>query len=251
MKRLLLLLLVTISLSATAQFRPYRDVVYLNDSSVIRGNICFAEPDSTLCVDTKYGCTFVYSKDEVLRYELQPQIRHKGFVLQSGIGIGDEIYYDDLIPFDISWGFKYRTGSLYSVGLNVKNQILSKFASSAGMEYSAASIIQISQRLYFTRKPISPYCELNLGLSLFHQELTNYYHYQSVNPFSNGITSFSDFFENALGLFFGGRGTCDVEIGCSIRDLDVALNCGLVFYKHSLHVLQTISLKLGYSLPIK
>lgn len=245
MKRLLLLLLVTISLSATAQFRPYRDVVYLNDSSVIRGNICFAEPDSTLCVDTKYGCTFVYTKDEVLRYELQPQVRQKGFVLQSGMGIGDVIYYDDMIPLDISWGFKYRTGSLYSVGLNVKNQM---FAISAG-DYSAASIIQISQRLYLTRKPISPYCELNLGLSLFHQELTNYYYYHHY-PFSNGITSFSDFFENALGLFFGGRGTCDVEIGCSIRDLDVALNCGLVFYKHS-HVLQTISLKLGYSLPIK
>lgn len=246
MKRLLLLLLVTISLSATAQFRPYRDVVYLNDSSVIKGNICFAEPDSTLCVDTKYGCTFVYTKDEVLRYELQPQIRHKGFVLQSGMGIGDVINYDDMIPLDISWGFKYRTGSLYSVGLNLKNQMLSKFVENAGMDYSAASIIQISQRLYFTRKPISPYCELNIGLSLFHQELTYYYYHF---PFSYGITSFSGFFENAW-YFFADRGTCDVEVGCSIRNLDVALNCGIGFYDNNIYS-RTISLRLGYSLPIK
>lgn len=255
MRRFLLLLLVTVSLSATAQFRPYRDVVYLNDSSVIRGKILFGEPDSTLFVDTPYGCTFAYTKDEVLRFELQPQVRHKGFVLQSGTSVGYTKGYN-LAPIvsDIYWGFKYRTGSLYSVGLNVKHQMSWKFTGNADMDISAASSIQISQRLYFTRKPISPYCELNIGLSLFCQELSSTYYYQSVNSFTGDFTFFG-FFENAW-YYFTDWGTCHIEIGCSIRNLDVALNGGISFYHHTFGGFgygighHTISLRLGYSLPI-
>ena len=249
MRKILLLLLVTVNLSATAQFRPYRDVVYLNDGSVIKGKIHFEEPDSTLFVDTPYGCTFAYTKDEVLRYELQPLIRHKGFVLQSGTSVGYNTGGDNHAPIvsDIYWGFKYRTGSLYSVGLNVKHQMFWMFTGNADRNISTASSIQISQRLYFTRKPISPYCELNIGLSLFRQGLSSTYYYQSVNSFTGDFTFFG-FFENAW-YYFADWGTCHMEIGCSIRNLDVALNGGISFYRNNVGF-HTISLRLGYSLPI-
>lgn len=221
-KQLLLFLLLAITFSVSAQFRVGPDVVYLKDGSVIRGTIRFAEPDSTLFVDTNYGCTFVYSKSEVERFELKEQIpykRGKGLLFRSSLsggmlvkwkdsGYQDE-WYDinnsnksqfDGIHMDVSLGLAYQVCSWYAVGLD-----FSHFFHFADCVLNA-SAVQIDQRFYLLRKQVSPYIDLKAGCS---------FNLNANKP--SGIWFYENLYEYENVGFTGA-----VDLGVSLKNFDMA-----------------------------
>lgn len=254
MKNTLLFLFLAVSLSATAQFRAFRDVVYLNDGSVIKGKIRFAEPDSTLFVDTQYGCTFTYTKDKVNHFELEwkkPFTREKGPVLRSSISGGLLACFDDKVSptlsADLSMDLFYRIGCWYEIGLDC-NYILFY------PDYSMNSLaVQLAQRCYFSRKPISPYLDLKIGVSGGRQNnlpesYESYYWYGDY--YRMGVVNRG---------FMG-----ELGVGLAVRNFDFALCAALSPYMRegfcysslydtyfcSQTNYYTFSLRIGYSFPL-
>ena len=228
-KTIFLFLLLTVGLTSIAQSRHFRDVVYLNDSSIIKGRIHFEEPDSTLFIDTPYGCTFAYTKDKVQRYQLESQMpfqRHKGFVLQSSISGGCFVFEDFF--YGVSIGLLYQIGSLYSIGLDGDYHIVLE---GSGRRFNT---VHLDQRLYFSRKPISPYLNSKIGVSTHYTLCSNYYQY------NNAVDHSIDW---------------ELGIGLSIKSIDVTA----CFGNASFSIYTVFSegadyygvLRLGYSLPIK
>lgn len=202
-KTIFLFLLLTVGLASIAQSRNFRDVIYLNDSSIIKGRIHFEGPDSTLFVDTPYGCTFAYTKDKVQRYQLESQMpfqRHKGFMLQSGVTVGKNLF-DVNACVDVSFGLAYCFGSIYSLGIGGSCFLYPYRSHSNDYFYNYFSIY-LDQRLYFSRKPISPFLEIKTGLPVV---------LQLVGPFDG-------YYYSTFPPFYGELGA-----GLSIRNIDMAI----------------------------
>ena len=225
-KTILLFLLLVVGLTSIAQSRHFRDVVYLNDSSSIKGRIHFEEPDSTLFVDTPYGCTFAYTKDKVQRYQLESQMpfqRHKGFVLQSSMAAGANF---SIWWGDASFGVLFRTGSIYSVGLGA-NCLFAPINHVIDFEnkiYYLFSInVYLDQRIYFSNKPTSPFLEIKAGLPCITYYLGPLYLYDKH--------------------FYG-----ELDAGVSIRNIDLSFY--VTTYDPYDFYSTLFGIRLGYSFPL-
>ena len=251
MKKLyLLFLLLALGLTATAQFHPYRDVVYLNDGSVIKGQIRFTEPDSTLFIDTQYGCTFVYTKDQVLRYGFNQKEsfqREKGFLLRSSISAGLLTNYEKqtYMGADMSMGLLYRTSPWYEIGLNCSYVLCTPDLSMNSLA------IQLAQRVYFLNKPLAPFLDFNVGFPI--GDLTNL-------PESND----NYYWYDHSGGFIRKWILLESGVGVITRDIDIAICFSLSpYYTEVSHTVSewgekvfvikdlfTISLRFGYSFSL-
>ena len=252
-KHLLLFLLLAIGFSASAQFRVGTDVVYLKDGSVIRGTIRFAEPDSTLFIDTNYGCTFVYSKSVVERFEMKEQKpfeREKGLKLQSSLAGG--WYVPNLVigfTSDVTIGLKYQVCNWYAVGLDFSWFFLFY----PGIINTPA--LQLDQRFYFLQKPVSPYLELKFGSS---------FSFNVNGECASGPT----LYEESYGFKDCGW-TGELGVGVSLRNVDLALCASVLPYKvlpvglhhepviifgynnYDYDPIMGFSIRIGYTFPIK
>ena len=252
-KHLLLFLLLVISFSASAQFRVGTDAVYLKDGSVIRGTIRFAEPDSTLFIDTNYGCTFVYSKSEVERFELKEQKpfeREKGLKLQSSLAGGwYEPNMEIGITSDVTIGLMYQVCNWYAVGLDFSWF----FLFCPGVITTPA--LQLDQRFYFMRKPVSPYLDLKFGSS---------FSFNMDGEYASGPTLYEEYYG-----YKDCGWTGELGVGVSLRNVDLTLCASVLPYKHIKLVesqqysmayvysyksgdrCMGFSIRIGYTFPIK
>lgn len=235
MRRLLLVLLVTVSFSATAQFRPYRDVVYLNDSTIIRGNIRFGEPDSTLFVDTQFGCTFAYTKDQVLRYEFKEHIpykeREKGLSLCSSLSAGTLLYpvIFQCASADMTIGLIYQICSWYAVGLDFCYGFYFNTD-----ELINAPMVLLDQRFFLSKKPICPYLNLRTGCSFGHQGM--------LPPI------YSIYFYDQGYKDWGWSG--ELGFGVATQNIDITLCTSILPFEREYDRLLGLSIRLGYSFPL-
>lgn len=264
-KQLFLFLLLAFGISAYSQSNNGGGAVYLKDGGIVQGNIRFAEPDSTLFVDTQYGCTFVYPRSEVDHYEFRDQIpfkRNSGLKLRSsmagGVGVAmkqrenddDYSYYhyygddDKLIinglNMDMTIGLIYQVCDWYAAGMDLCFFFVTP-------SYLSSAVL-LDQRFVFSKKAVSPFVELKLGVSpnlrgldLLHQNYYNMYYYEE----SSGLVN----------TWFTG----EFAAGVAWKDMDFALCATHSPYKlhvyegarHLVYRLWGISLRVAYSIPLK
>ncbi len=213
-KSILLLFSLIICIAVSAQSRVGKDAVYLKDGGVVRGNIRFADPDSTLYVDTNYGCTFVYSRSEVEHFELNEQssfYRERGIKITSSLSGG--IVFEELdVASDVSLGFNYQFNDWYAAGLDFTWFFL------FGKGFCQTPALQLDQRFYFLKKPISPFLELKLGWAIA---------FVSKGETSEGPVLYEEYY----GYENYGR-TAELGLGVSLKNVDFCLCTSVSPYKH-------------------
>jgi hypothetical protein len=263
-KQLLLCLLLVLGLSAFSQSKNGGDIVYLKDGGIVRGNIRFAEPDSTLFVDTNFGCTFVYPRNEVDHFEFMEQPpfkRHNGLKLRSslagGVSVamrqrGDEEYhsyylddnyagfFNNGLNMDMTIGLIYQVCDWYAVGMDLSFFFVTP-------SYLSSAIL-LDQRFVFSHKAVSPFVELKLGaspnlrgLDMLHLNYYNMYYYEESRGLEN--------------TWFTG----EVAAGVAWKDMDFSICATHSPYKlhlydgggHLVYRLRGLSLKVAYSIPLK
>lgn len=124
MKTKLILIFTLVIASVTlASAQQYREVIYLNNGSVIKGTIIEQVPNQTCKIETSDGSQFVYKWDEVTKITKEvaaptasTAVKYQGEVF-TGFGVGTGTFAMDRFYLHTIQGV--RVGNHFSTGLGI------------------------------------------------------------------------------------------------------------------------------------
>ncbi|HUS86740.1 MAG TPA: hypothetical protein VMW76_05825 [Bacteroidales bacterium] len=151
MKKTISMIIIIASCLCTANAQKQRDALYLKNGSVIYGDLVEVS-NATYKIMTSDGSLFVYTEDEIDRYQ-KADNQVSGFK-ESNLGVGMEAGFligsqssSYIAPFSFSSFLVYRLGAFQSI------------AAGSGVEFLGVSFMPLflEYKYHLANKPVSPY----------------------------------------------------------------------------------------------
>ena len=210
----LLFLFFSLAMIVSAQSKT-QDVVYLNNGSIIRGEIIEQIPNQLLKIETADGSVFVYKMNQVKKITKE-QITSSNNTNSGYLGIVD-FGYDigvgnlgiDRLKFDIINGYKFNP--YISIGLGTGVHYYS--------DYQAALVpIFANFRAHFLDADVSPFINAEVGYAF---DATN--NFNSTGFILNPSVGASFYVSNAAAI--------NISVGYELQKMDfLYYNYGYLYF---------------------
>ncbi|MFN8240888.1 MAG: hypothetical protein U0X39_09070 [Bacteroidales bacterium] len=187
MKKAILLYITLACITLTTVAQNTRDVVYLKNGSVIKGEL-YEISDNQAKIKTTDGSLFIVNTSEVdkfLKEDLSKAERKSsglGIALEGGFMIGPQTS-DYSAPFSFNTVVNYTVGTKNVFGIGTGVEFLGKSYTPVFFEY----------KTYINDNQVAPFVFFRGGVVLFtgsDEETTNYYdpYYNTYRKYSGGGT---------------------------------------------------------------